>query len=89
MHDRVFEKQMAGYGLTTAHLLYRLPDHPKILQSYIWQEYDLAPAFPELKRFIAFWQREIEGALVHVEVAHRDMIGAPTVRRVDGLLSLH
>jgi hypothetical protein len=28
---------------------YRLPDHPDLLQFYVWQEYDLAPAFPELR----------------------------------------
>ena len=51
-----FRKQVAGYGLTTAHILYRRPDHRWLLQSYIWQAYDLFPEFPELQRFLAFWQ---------------------------------
>ena len=42
----VFRRQLEGYGLTTANILYRLPDHPALLQAYVWQEYDLAPAFP-------------------------------------------
>jgi len=46
-----FLLQMQGYGLTTANILYRLPDHPRILQTYIWQEYDLHPHFPELRKF--------------------------------------
>ena len=29
-----FQKQMEGYGLTTAEILYRMPDHPALLQSY-------------------------------------------------------
>jgi uncharacterized protein Usg len=43
-----FEKQVQGYGLTTAHILYRRPDHRWLLQSYVWQAYDLFPKFPEL-----------------------------------------
>ena len=29
--------QMEGYRLTTAEILYRMPDHPAILQTFIWQ----------------------------------------------------
>ncbi|MCB0177573.1 MAG: aspartate-semialdehyde dehydrogenase, partial [Anaerolineae bacterium] len=36
-----FARQMAGYGLTTARILYRLPDHPGLLQEFIWQTHDL------------------------------------------------
>ena len=46
-----FRKQVLGYGLTTATILYRMPDHPALLQSYIWQDYDLAPKFPVLIEF--------------------------------------
>ena len=53
-----------GYQLTTAHILYRLPDHPRVLQSYVWQDYDLAPKFPTLFRFLNFWTKEIEDALL-------------------------
>ena len=41
-----FVKMLSGYGLTTANILYRLPDHPALLQNYIWQDYDLHPHFP-------------------------------------------
>ena len=56
MSDTDFMRQMAGYGLTTATILYRMPDHRDILQSYIWQNYDLAPRFPELHAFLDFWR---------------------------------
>ena len=46
---------MAGYGLTTAQILYRRPDHQWLLQTFVWQNYDLFPKFPELQRFLAFW----------------------------------
>ena len=73
-------RQLQGYGLTTAHILYRLPDHPALLQTYVWQEYDLAPEFPELNRFLDFWKREIEGPLHSVKVAHRGVISAAEMR---------
>lgn len=73
-------RQLSGYGLTTAHILYRLPDHPALLQTFVWQEYDLAPEFPELNRFLSFWKRELEGPLHSVKVAHHKMISAAEVR---------
>ena len=54
MHSEDFAKQVKGYGLTTAHILYRLPDHPRLLQTYVWQDYDLFPRFPALVRFLEF-----------------------------------
>jgi uncharacterized protein Usg len=78
-----FRRQLEGYGLTTAHILYRLPDHPGILQSYIWQEYDLAPRFPELSRFLAFWRAKLEGPLHSIEVAHNRLIRPSEWRKVD------
>jgi len=87
--DRGFELQLAGYGLTTARILYRMPDHPAILQTYVWQEYDLAPEFPELGKFLAFWRGKLEGPLHSIEVAHKRLVGAQEWTRVDGLFQIH
>lgn len=57
-----------GYQLTTVEILYRLPDHPKLLQAFIWQDYDLPPDFPRLMHFLEFWSRSIEGKLYSVQV---------------------
>ena len=57
------------YRLTTAEILYHMPDHPRLLQSYIWQELDIAPRFPILNKFLSFWEKEIEGKLHSVKVA--------------------
>lgn len=62
------------YRLTTAEILYHMPDHPALLQTYLWQEYDLAPQFPELTKFLDFWQRELEGKLHSVTVASKKFI---------------
>jgi uncharacterized protein Usg len=65
-----FEAQFTkNYRLTTAQIYYHLPDHPSFLQEFIWQDYDYAPIFPELKQFLDFWVREIEGKLHSVYVA--------------------
>src|SRR4029453_13558551 len=74
MVSQDFIRQLEGYGLTTATILYRLPDHPKLLQTFIWQEYDLAPKFPVLHDFLEFWRRELEGPLHSVRVAHSRLI---------------
>ena len=63
MASRDFRRQLTGYGLTTAQILYRRPDHPWLLQTYVWQNYDLFPKFPELQRFLAFWMAKLEGPL--------------------------
>lgn len=84
-----FRNQLAGYGLTTATILYRLPDHPALLQSFIWQEYDLAPRFPNLHDFLDFWRREIEGKLHSVRVAHSKLLKPAEIRTVNGVLTLH
>lgn len=66
--------QMKDYRLTTAEILYRLPDHPALLQSYIWQEYDIAPRYPTLLKFLDFWTREIDGKLHSVYIASQKLI---------------
>lgn len=84
-----FEKQVKGYGLTTAEILYRRPDHPWLLQTYVWQNYDLCPDFPELNQFLRFWQKSIEGALHTVTVAHSRLIRPAEIKAVDGIFRLH
>lgn len=69
-----FQKQLENYRLTTAEILYHMPDHPELLQSYIWQEYDLAPKFPVLAKFLKFWEDRLEGPLHSVRVASTELI---------------
>ena len=89
MVSEAFRKQVSGYGLTTAHIFYRRPDHPWLLQSYVWQNYDLCPLFPVLQDFLAFWQEKLEGPLHSVTVAHSRLIKPAEIRAVDGEFRLH
>jgi uncharacterized protein Usg len=62
--------QLDNYRLTTAEIVYRLPDHPVLLQTFVWQALDMAPEFPILQKFLAFWEHNIEGKLYAVRVAN-------------------
>lgn len=66
--------QMRDYRLTTAKILYHLPDHIHLLQEYVWQDYDLAPKFPALHKFLEFWSRELDAKLHSVYVASKPII---------------
>ena len=81
--------QMRDYRLTTAEIFYHLPDHPKLLQQYLWQEYDLAPHFPELRRFLDFWEKRLDGKLHSVRVASKKLITADDLRFADGEFLIH
>jgi uncharacterized protein Usg len=83
-----FRKQIEGYGLTTAEIVYRMPDHPALLQSYLWQEYDLFPLFPELRKFLDFWAARLDGALHSVRVAH-DRLIKPAELKAMGEFRIH
>jgi len=78
------ERQLQGYGLTTAQIIYRMPDHQAILQTYIWQDYDLAPDFPEMRSFLRFWQEKLDGPLHSVRYIHRKLISATEWRALRG-----
>ena len=89
MVSTAFMRQLDGYGLTTATILYHMPDHKHVLQTYVWQEYDLAPRFPVLLQFLDFWKRELEGPLHSVTVAHSSLIKPAEFQAVNGVLTLH
>jgi uncharacterized protein Usg len=80
--------QLRDYRLTTAEILYHMPDHPGLLQSYIWQDLDLAPHFPVLRRFLDFWMRSLEGRLHSVQVSSSALIRPAEFRYAGTLFSL-
>lgn len=87
--DDAFRRQLDGYSLATAEITYHMPDARSLLQTYVWQHYDLAPEFPELRRFLDFWTRELDGPLHSVRVAHCALIRPAEFRMVDRELTLH
>lgn len=89
MKDRDFLRQISGYSLTTAEILYRMPDYPAVLQTYIWQDYDLHPRFPRLKGFLDFWAGNLDGALCSIRVMHAGLISPREFRYADASLRLN
>lgn len=83
MQQSQLQRQLAGWSLTTAEILYHMPDHRHLLQSFIWQEYDQAPRFPRLIKFLDFWAHNLDGPLSSVRVAHKSIIGPAELRLVD------
>src|SRR3546814_3971771 len=60
--------QLRGWRLTTAEIIYHMPDHPGVLQSFVWQLLDRPPQFPRLYAFLDFWAHNIDGTLHSVHV---------------------
>jgi len=87
--DRGFVAQLNDYRITTAEILYWMPDHKHVLQSYIWQNLDLAPRFPNLRRFLDFWENNLEGKLHRVRVANTRLIKPAEFTFASGICHLH
>ena len=86
---RNIRRQLDGYHVTTAEILYHMPDHPDILQTYIWQDLDQAPIFPVLRKFLTFWRRKLDGRLHSVRVASVPLSGWSEFRHLGLHLTLH
>ncbi len=89
METKSLELQMQGYRLTTAEIIYHLPDYPRLLQSYIWQELDLAPQYPILKKFLDFWEDNLDGRLHSVKLASREVVRSSEFRLANVELTMH
>lgn len=89
MASDTFKRQLEGYGLTTAEIMYWRPDRRWLLQTYVWQDYDLCPHFPELFRFLGFWQKKLDGPLHSIRVAHSDLVKPAEITAVGGVFRLN
>lgn len=91
MGDRDFERQLKGYSLTTAVISYYFPDAPTILNpnTFTWQEYDVAPRFPKLLKFLHFWTHNLDGTLAEVRIAHSGIVKPLTIRHIGTELHLN
>lgn len=85
----MLRSQLDGFRLTTAEILYHMPDYPDFLQTYVWQELDLAPRFPKLGKFLNFWESNLDGKLHSVRVAGKSIISPSEFQSADMLVTLH
>ena len=84
-----FEAQLRGKRLTTAEVIYYMPDHPSLLQRFMWQTLDLAPDYPRVHEFLEFWRREIDAVIHSVNVSAVGEVRAPRVRIAGVISRLH
>lgn len=47
------------------------------------------PEFPELQKFLQFWQQKLEGPLHSVQVAHCKLIKPAELKPINGEFRLH
>jgi uncharacterized protein Usg len=88
-NGKALELQLKGYRLSTVEIIYHMPDHPSLLQTFIWQYMDLAPNYPELNKFLDFWRQNLDGALHSVRVMSKDIIGPAKMGNVAHSFALH
>ncbi len=84
-----FEAQLRGKRLTTAEVLFYMPDHPALLQSFLWQTLDEAPDFPRIQRFLNFWREQIDAVIHSVQISSVQQIGPGKLRPVSWESKLH
>lgn len=84
-HDSELALRLKGWRLTTAEVLYYMPDHPKLIQSFTWQTLDLAPKYPRIMKFLDFWKAEIEAVIHSVRIGAGELLGPAPIRRVDAV----
>ena len=83
------ERQLRGYRMTTAEITYRMPDHHDLLQTFVWQDLDMAPDFPVLKKFLDFWTTNLDGPIHSVMVASVQLVKPAELQVVGTELRLH
>lgn len=89
MRKRLRRRRALNNRLATAEVLYFLPDHPHILQSYIWQFADVSPSFPRLMKFLDYWEETLEGKIHSVQLAHASLLRPAELKHADGSWTLH
>ena len=78
--------RLQGWRLATAEVLYYMPDHPALLQSFVWQTLDLAPRYPRLHQFLDFWRAEIDAVIHSVRLASGETLAPGRINSVDAML---
>lgn len=86
METDEFALQLKGWRLATAEVLYYMPDHPALLQSFVWQTLDLAPSYPRIHQFLDFWRAEIQAVIHSVRLASGEQLAPAKVNNVATIL---
>jgi uncharacterized protein Usg len=80
---------LQDYRLTTAEVLYQIPEYPDLLQSYLWQSLDRVPDFPKLNDFLSDWEKSLDGKLHSVRIGYVGIIQPEEWRYADSVTATH
>lgn len=79
-----------GYSMCLWEFTYWHPDRRLVLAPpMMLQKYDLVPGYPELRKFLDFWTKNIEGKLHSVRVSSERLIRPAEFRLVGMEMRLH
>jgi uncharacterized protein Usg len=84
-----FSRQLRGQRLTTTEVIYYMPDHPALLQRFLWQTLDLPPEFPRVYRFLEFWRREIDAVIHSVTCSAAGLVSPARIDLSREIATLH
>lgn len=71
------------WKLVTADIAYRMPDNRLVLQSFIWQDFDLTPELPVLRKFLRFWEANLDAPIHSVRFASKEIVAPASLRYRD------
>ncbi len=75
--------------LVTMSIIYGLPDHKSIINEFVWQLHDLVPELERVRRFLKFWDNNIDGPIKLVQITYPGIKIPRSVRCVDSLLVIN
>ena len=63
----IFQKQAD----TTVKVIYYLPDYTSIINEFVWQTTDFLPDFPRIRKFLLYWEENLEGNIKDIFLAYK------------------
>ena len=70
-------KDIVVEQLTLIQIYYYMPDHPSVINEFVWQTIDIYPRFPRMKRFLDHWHQNIEAAINEIYLGYTDPYYGP------------
>jgi uncharacterized protein Usg len=88
-HTEFSRQLLQGERLTTTEVIYYMPDHPDLLQRFLWQTLDVPPEFPRVHQFLVFWRREIHAVIHSVTCSASGLVAPARLEVSREIASLH
>lgn len=70
-------------AVITIDVFYYYPDFPLLIQEFIWSTDDTIPDLPRIRKFLNYWENNLDGVIHHVVLAGLDNLGPKEYRSVN------